>query len=39
MCNIYSVTTNKEAIRELARAIGEWTDQESLAAVRDALMS
>lgn len=26
MCNLYSVTTNKEAIRELARAIGEWTD-------------
>jgi putative SOS response-associated peptidase YedK len=26
MCNIYSGTTNKEAIRELVRAIGEWTD-------------
>jgi putative SOS response-associated peptidase YedK len=27
MCNLYSVTTNKEAIRQLAKALGEWTDQ------------
>jgi hypothetical protein len=26
MCNLYSVTTNKVAIRELARAMGEFTD-------------
>ena len=26
MCNLYSVTTNKEVIRELARAMGEWGD-------------
>lgn len=27
MCNLYSVTTNKEALRELARAMGEWLDE------------
>jgi putative SOS response-associated peptidase YedK len=26
-CNLYSVTTNKEALRELARAMGEWLDE------------
>ncbi len=28
MCNLYSVTTNREALRELARAMGEWQDQD-----------
>src|SRR5580692_6409794 len=28
MCNLYSVTTNKQALRELARAIGEWQDED-----------
>ncbi len=28
MCNLYSVTTNKEALRELARAMGEWQDDD-----------
>ncbi len=27
MCNLYSVTTNKQALRELARAMGEWLDE------------
>ena len=27
MCNLYSVTTNREALRELARAMGEWLDE------------
>jgi putative SOS response-associated peptidase YedK len=26
VCNLYSVTTNKEAIRALAAALGEWYD-------------
>jgi hypothetical protein len=26
MCNLYSVTTNKEAVRQLAKSIGQWTD-------------
>jgi putative SOS response-associated peptidase YedK len=27
MCSLYSVTTNREALRELARAMGEWLDE------------
>jgi len=27
MCNLYSATTNKEALRALARAMGEWLDE------------
>src|SRR5450432_2660965 len=26
MCNLYSVTTSQEAIRQLATAMGEWRD-------------
>jgi hypothetical protein len=28
MGSLYSITTNREALRELARAIGEWQDKD-----------